>query len=292
MANPTIYEIKYSSGEFMTALLENALNETSTSLTLYGRGANEYGEGLQQNLIKLLENFAFTLPPKFPLAGQIWYDTGSGALHFFSGTGWVPLLSSPDVDLSALIAGQIPIVGTTGKISYHSFSGDVLVDAQGVTTLNTATSIAIIGDVFGTVTQIANSDFILPVELSTNAVALSHLKIELREHAVHGTLLNVVDGRKFVMMRVPHNLMVTSIVFYTLSDSFSASVDYNASSFLGDTISTKVFTSIGTITVIPDTFAELMNSSWISPGQSLSFNFTNITNSIDEINYTITYERT
>lgn len=55
-------------------------NSTATSLVLTGKGAANYGEIQQQNLLHLLENFASATEPANPTVGQGWYDTGSQTL--------------------------------------------------------------------------------------------------------------------------------------------------------------------------------------------------------------------
>lgn len=44
----------------------------STNLRLYGRGAVEWGEAVNENLVRLGENFAGATPPITPMAGQLW----------------------------------------------------------------------------------------------------------------------------------------------------------------------------------------------------------------------------
>lgn len=43
-----------------------------TTLRLYGRGATEWGESVDENFVRLLENFASATAPLFPQSGQIW----------------------------------------------------------------------------------------------------------------------------------------------------------------------------------------------------------------------------
>ncbi len=50
-----------------------------TTLKLYGKGMQEYGEGIEQNLIYMLENFANSTRPVNSIEGQLWYSTGSGS---------------------------------------------------------------------------------------------------------------------------------------------------------------------------------------------------------------------
>jgi hypothetical protein len=45
---------------------------SNTTLRLYGRGAVEWGESVNENLVRIAENFAGATPPTVPLAGQLW----------------------------------------------------------------------------------------------------------------------------------------------------------------------------------------------------------------------------
>lgn len=49
-------------------------HNTSTSLDLYGLGSLKYSSALQQNLLRLCENFASDVPPRNPTEGQLWYN--------------------------------------------------------------------------------------------------------------------------------------------------------------------------------------------------------------------------
>jgi hypothetical protein len=44
-----------------------------TSLVLVGKGFPNYGEIMQENLLRTMEHFAYPTPPKFPIEGQVWY---------------------------------------------------------------------------------------------------------------------------------------------------------------------------------------------------------------------------
>ena len=43
-----------------------------TSLRLYGRGALEWGESVDENLVRIHENFAGATAPVYPVGGQLW----------------------------------------------------------------------------------------------------------------------------------------------------------------------------------------------------------------------------
>lgn len=48
-------------------------SQSSSSLRLYGRGALEWGEAVDENLVRLVETFAGSTPPLTPLPGQLWH---------------------------------------------------------------------------------------------------------------------------------------------------------------------------------------------------------------------------
>ena len=48
---------------------------TAASLRFTGKGAANYGKVQQENLMRLLENFASATSPEYPTVGQLWFDT-------------------------------------------------------------------------------------------------------------------------------------------------------------------------------------------------------------------------
>lgn len=53
------------------------VNTLDTSLTLVGRGYQNYGLKIAENFVHLLENFSGPIPPENPIEGQLWYDTSN-----------------------------------------------------------------------------------------------------------------------------------------------------------------------------------------------------------------------
>ena len=47
----------------------------NSTLRLYGRGAVEWGEAVDEDLLRLAENFASASPPSVAISGQIWVET-------------------------------------------------------------------------------------------------------------------------------------------------------------------------------------------------------------------------
>lgn len=89
------YTLNKTDGTVYTVLLDGTTN-TDSGLTLIGRNYTNYGEIQNENFLYLLENFASPLPPGqsrgfTPVAGQLWWDTGTQHLKVYTGTAFVPV---------------------------------------------------------------------------------------------------------------------------------------------------------------------------------------------------------
>ena len=67
-------------------VLDGTKDTNSTSLTLFGRLVQTYGENLNENFLWLLENFALASAPDHPVTGQLWYDTSIDNLKIYDAT--------------------------------------------------------------------------------------------------------------------------------------------------------------------------------------------------------------
>ena len=90
------YIINLTNGNVFTTLQDGTTN-TNTGLTLIGRNFPNYGQIQNDNLVKLLENFADTTPPtqssqaSTPLTGTLWYDSANNLMRVYDGTNWYPV---------------------------------------------------------------------------------------------------------------------------------------------------------------------------------------------------------
>jgi hypothetical protein len=83
--------INKTNGSVLTSVADGAVDIGSTNIALIGRLYRNYGELINENFVKLLENFANTSSPSTPMVGQLWYDTSDKKLKIFRTTGFVPL---------------------------------------------------------------------------------------------------------------------------------------------------------------------------------------------------------
>ena len=83
------YTINKTDGTIITTITDGTVDNTTT-LQLFGKSYSGFGEGLNENLVKLLENAASTSAPTAPLKGELWFDTTSNQIKVYDGTSFKP----------------------------------------------------------------------------------------------------------------------------------------------------------------------------------------------------------
>jgi hypothetical protein len=83
----TTYKIDYTDN-FNTGktpiIVSPGKRDDQLSISLFGQGNLVYGEGLNENFIRLLENFASPLVPTNPTVGQLWYDYANNVVNIYA----------------------------------------------------------------------------------------------------------------------------------------------------------------------------------------------------------------
>jgi hypothetical protein len=85
------YTVDFADSGKTPIVISDGTVDTSTSLVLIGKNYNRFGEALNEDLLRLLENAAHTVPPVNPTEGQLWYDTGNSILMLFDNGKWYPI---------------------------------------------------------------------------------------------------------------------------------------------------------------------------------------------------------
>lgn len=146
-------------GKSQITILEKTIDGTSTSLKLFGKGAPNYGEGQQEDFLKMLENFASETAPANATIGQLWWKV------YPTGDTRRPILMVCDA-LSHWIPVNDPMIRVAYNYEYNQMV-DLYKLIVGTQTIGTNCS-----DTFGWgQTTLANSvsKKFLPAEPVTNA---------------------------------------------------------------------------------------------------------------------------
>lgn len=80
-------------GTELVTIQDGAIDISATNLSLIGRLYRNYGELVNENFVKLLENFANSSAPTTPIVGQLWYNTSTGVVNVYRSSGFIGLAS-------------------------------------------------------------------------------------------------------------------------------------------------------------------------------------------------------
>ena len=114
------YTITTTAGTTLATISDGTVNSTNTSLTLIGKNYAGYGIFLNENYVKLLENFYNSTAPSAPLPGQLWYDSTNAILKVYNGSIWKPISSSA-------AGATSPTSPVTGDLWYDSANAQLKV---------------------------------------------------------------------------------------------------------------------------------------------------------------------
>ena len=88
------YKINNTFGTLLVSLADGTIDVATTDLALIGKGYAGFGEKLNENLVKLLENFNNTSAPSNKVQGQLWYDKTNNQINVYTGSKWKPVGSA------------------------------------------------------------------------------------------------------------------------------------------------------------------------------------------------------
>jgi hypothetical protein len=165
------YILKSTNGTIITTVNDGSIDQT-TDLVFVGRNYAGYGQYIDENLLKLLENFSNTSPPSKAISGQLWYDALNKKLKLFSGSRFKSVSFSE-------VSKAAPTDLTSGDFWYNtsenalyvknSTSGFTLIGPAANSGLNLlpTTSLTTVKDSFN------NSYYVVKHMVNGNVVALS-----------------------------------------------------------------------------------------------------------------------
>ena len=117
------YKINNTFGTLLVTLADGTIDVATTDLTLIGKGYAGFGEKLNENLVKLLENFNNTTAPSNKLQGQLWYDKINNQLNVYTGSKFKPVGSTSNSASAPSNAVQGDLWFDTTNIQLYVYTG-------------------------------------------------------------------------------------------------------------------------------------------------------------------------
>jgi hypothetical protein len=117
------YKLNNTFGTLLVTLADGTIDVATTDLTLIGKGYAGFGEKLNENLIKLLENFNNTSAPSNKIQGQLWYDKTNNQINVYTGSKWKPVGSSTNSATAPTNAVQGDMWFDTSNTQLYVYTG-------------------------------------------------------------------------------------------------------------------------------------------------------------------------
>jgi hypothetical protein len=133
------YIINNTRGDIIAEVLDNEIDTDTLPLAMIGKSATNFGESINENFVKLLENFANPLAPTNAILGQLWYDSSEGRVKVFDGDNFRntggPIVSS--VKPTNLTSGDLWINSQDNQMYFFDgtdlvLAGPIYKQSQGI----------------------------------------------------------------------------------------------------------------------------------------------------------------
>jgi hypothetical protein len=79
------YTLTKTNGLLLTTVNDASLN-VATDLFFVGKNYAGYGNAVNENFVKLLENFSNVTPPSKPIQGELWFNSSNKSLNVYDGS--------------------------------------------------------------------------------------------------------------------------------------------------------------------------------------------------------------
>ena len=204
------YEINNTFGTKIVSLADGTLDVSTTDLALFGKGYAGFGEKLNENFVKMLENFNNTSAPSNKIQGQLWFDKTNKQLNVYTGDKFKPVGSTTNSTTSPSNAVQGDLWFDTANSQLYVYTGSAwalvgptTIAGSGVTAMLTE----VVQDSSGvnksilkavqqdTVVAVVSAEAFTPSSSETNAVALVAAGFSTVAQGI--TLSSTVSSAKF-----------------------------------------------------------------------------------------------
>ena len=123
------YTITLTDGSTFATIADGTINTTS-SMVLVGKNYAGYGQFINDDIIRLLQNGANTTAPGAPLTGQLWYDQTTGTMKVYTGATFKVIsgaTSSSTAPSTSNVAGDLWYDSVNSQLNVYSGTAWILV---------------------------------------------------------------------------------------------------------------------------------------------------------------------
>jgi len=117
------YTINKTDGTKLVVLKDGTVDISTTDLALFGKSYAGFGERLNENFVKMLENFANTTAPAKKIKGQLWYDTLTNQIKVWNGNKFKPVGSSTNASSAPTNANLGDTWFDTNNLQLYVYNG-------------------------------------------------------------------------------------------------------------------------------------------------------------------------
>jgi hypothetical protein len=114
------YIIYNNDGTVLVNIANGDVDSSTTSLDLIGKNVDNYGQYFNNDLVRLLTNFAAPIEPVSPQIGQLWFNTTAKKLNVFNGVGFNPTYG-------ATVSGTSAASPSKGDLWFNENTGQLKV---------------------------------------------------------------------------------------------------------------------------------------------------------------------
>ena len=216
-----------------TIIIPTGSTDTSTCLTLVGKNVPGYGQAINRNLMRMMQNFAGSALPQAAVEGQLWFDTTNRQLKVYNGTTLktLPMLSFASSTPSYPYTGELWWDSSLNLFKIYNGTGWVTIGPYSISTSSGAVA-----------DSIADSNRVLRDILTFN---------------IDGNVIGVLAKEKFIPLTA-YNGLVSIDKGFNLTPAAGFTADFaNISTIHGITITANTVVTSSYIKTMPVTFSIL-----------------------------------
>ena len=161
------YTINLTDGTIFAVVADGTINSDSSQI-LVGKNYAGYGEFLNENFIRSLENAANTTAPGAPLTGQLWYDKTNNVMKVYNGTTFkvISAATASTSQPTSNVAGDLWFDTTNDQLKVYNGSSFITIGPAFTSGEGTS------GAIVTTITDNVASDHVV-VQMYVNNVIVS-----------------------------------------------------------------------------------------------------------------------